>query len=61
MEPARAGPDDLDSRFDGLQAEATAAVGYSANTLSSVRERYREAYTLALAHWQGLRDQVETV
>ena len=59
MEPARAGPDGWDSRFDGLQAEATAAVGYSANTLSSVRERYREAYTQALAHWQALRDQQE--
>ena len=44
MEPARAGTDVRDSRFDGLHAEATAAVGYSANTLRSVRERYREAY-----------------
>ncbi|HEY6012651.1 MAG TPA: sensor histidine kinase [Candidatus Limnocylindrales bacterium] len=61
MEPARAGPDGWDSRFDGLQAEATAAVGYSANTLSSVRERYREAYTQALAQWQALRDQLEQV
>ncbi len=61
MEPERAGPDGWDSRFDGLQAEATAAVGYSANTLSSVRERYREAYTLALSRWQTLRDQLEQV
>ncbi len=59
MEPARAGPDGGDSQFDGLQAEATAAVGYSANTLGSVRERYREAYTQALAQWQGMRDQLE--
>jgi signal transduction histidine kinase len=59
MEPARAGPDGWDSRFDGLQAEATAAVGYSANTLSSVRDRYREAYAQALAQWQTLRDQLE--
>lgn len=61
MEPARAGTDGLDSRFDGLQAEATAAVGYSANTLSSVRERYREAYTQALGQWQSLRDQLDMV
>jgi signal transduction histidine kinase len=60
MEPARAGPDGWDSRFDGLQAEATAAVGYSANTLSSVRDRYREAYSQALTQWQSLRDQMET-
>ena len=31
MEPARAGTDVRDSRFDGLHAEAIAAVGYSAN------------------------------
>ncbi len=31
MEPARAGTDVRDSRFDGLHAEATAAVGYNAN------------------------------
>lgn len=61
MEPARAGTDGWDSRFDGLQAEATAAVGYSANTLSSVRERYREAYTQALGQWQSLRDQLDMV
>ena len=32
MEPARAGTDFRDNRFDGLHAEAAAAVGYSANT-----------------------------
>ena len=41
------GPSVRDSRFDGLHAEAKAAVGYSANTLRSVRERYREAYPRA--------------
>jgi two-component system sensor histidine kinase DegS len=61
MEPARARPEGWDSRFDGLQAEATAAVGYSANTLASVRERYREAYAQALAQWQAVRDQQEQV
>ena len=56
MEPARAGTDARDSRFDGLHEEAKAAVGYSANTLKSVRERYREAYSEALGEWQTLSD-----
>ena len=59
MEPARAATDARDSRFDGLHAEAKAAVGYSANTLRSVRERYREAYAEALGRWQGLRDALD--
>ena len=59
MEPARAGTDARDSRFDGLHAEAKAAVGYSANTLRSVRERYREAYSEALGEWQTLSDALE--
>ena len=50
-----------DSRFDGLHAEATAAVGYSANTLRSVRERYHEAYSEALGRWQALRDELDVV
>ncbi len=58
MEAARAGSDGHDSRFDGLHAEASAAVGYSANTLRSVRERYREAYAEVLDHWQSLRDEL---
>ena len=41
------------SRFDGLHAEAKAAVGYSANTLRSVRERYREAYAEELGPLAG--------
>jgi two-component system sensor histidine kinase DegS len=61
MEPARAGTDVRDSRFDELQEEAKAAVGYSANTLRSVRERYREAYSDALGHWQALRDELDVV
>src|SRR3954454_16408869 len=59
MEPARAGTDARDSRFDGLHEEAKAAVGYSANTLRSVRERYREAYSEALGDWQALSEAVE--
>jgi two-component system sensor histidine kinase DegS len=58
MEPARPGSDSRDSRFDGLHAEATAAVGYSANTLKSVRERYHQAYLDALGAWQSLRDDL---
>jgi len=50
-----------DSRFDGLHAEATAAVGYSANTLRGVRERYHEAYSETLGRWQSLRDELEAV
>ena len=61
MEPARAGTDVRDSRFDGLHAEAKAAVGYSANTLRSVRERYREAYSETLGRWQALRDELDVV
>lgn len=61
MEPARAGIEGRDSRFDGLHEEAKAAVGYSANTLRSVRERYREAYGETLGRWQALRDELETV
>jgi signal transduction histidine kinase len=58
MEPARTRSDTRDSRFDGLQAEATAAVGYSANTLKGVRERYHQAYVEALGEWQALRDEL---
>jgi signal transduction histidine kinase len=61
MEPARPESDARDSRFDGLQAEATAAVGYSANTLKSVRERYHEIYVEALGQWQALRDELMVV
>ncbi len=61
MEPARAVTDVRDSRFDGLHEEAKAAVGYSANTLRSVRERYHEAYSETLGRWQSLRDELEVV
>jgi len=61
MEPARAGTEPRDSRFDGLHAEAKAAVGYSANTLRSVSQRYKEAYAEALGRWQSLRDELDAV
>ncbi len=58
---ARAGKPSGDNRFDGLHAEASAAVGYSANTLRGIRERYRESYAEALVHWQALRDQLDGI
>ncbi|HWP64040.1 MAG TPA: hypothetical protein VNO86_11280, partial [Candidatus Binatia bacterium] len=48
-----------DSRFDGLHAEAKAAIGYSANSVRAIRERYREAYLEELARWHTLRDELE--
>jgi two-component system sensor histidine kinase DegS len=62
MDAARAaGVDAPGGRFDGLHAEAKAALAYSANTLRSVRERYRESYADELARWQELRDQLDAV
>jgi signal transduction histidine kinase len=61
MDSSRPRSDALDSRFDGLQAEATEAVGYSANTLKGVRERYHQVYLEALARWQELRDDLTVV
>ncbi len=58
---ARSGTQAGDNRFDGLQAEASAAVGYSANTLRGIRERYREAYGEALVRWQVLRDHLDDI
>ncbi len=61
MEPGRTGTDGRDNRFDAFHAEAKAAVGYSANTLRGVRERYREAYVEALGQWQAMRDELDVV
>jgi two-component system sensor histidine kinase DegS len=47
------------ARFDGLHEEAAAAIGYAANTLRSVRERYRHSYTDELGTWQALRDELD--
>lgn len=58
MDDARATSEARDGRFDGLVAEASAAVGYSANTLRGVRERYREAYAEAIHRWQALREEL---
>ncbi|MFL5769997.1 MAG: sensor histidine kinase [Chloroflexota bacterium] len=50
-----------DPRIDALHAEAVQAIGYTANTLRSVRERYRTAYTEELARWQELRDDLDAL
>jgi two-component system sensor histidine kinase DegS len=59
--PTGTHPDTLKTRIDGLHEEAVAAVTYSANTLRSVRERYREAYREELARWQLLSDELDGV
>jgi two-component system sensor histidine kinase DegS len=55
MRPAR------DARIDGLRAEASEAVGYSANTLRTVSQRYRTAYAEELNRWQALRDELDGI
>ncbi|HEY8799878.1 MAG TPA: histidine kinase [Candidatus Limnocylindrales bacterium] len=50
-----------DTRIDGLRAEASEAVAYSANTLRAVSQRYRIAYAEELANWQGLRDELDGI
>jgi hypothetical protein len=59
MDAARGAAESRDSRFDELYAEAKSTLGYGANNLRSVTERYREAYRDTLGRWHGLRDQVE--
>ena len=59
MDAARGAPESRDSRFDELYAEAKSTLGYGANSLRSVTERYREAYRDSLARWHRLRDLVE--
>jgi two-component system, NarL family, sensor histidine kinase DegS len=56
---AREPRDPIDARIDGLHAEAGEAIGYSANVLRSVRERYRTAYGEALGRWQALSDELD--
>jgi two-component system, NarL family, sensor histidine kinase DegS len=55
----RAVTDPRESRFDGLHAEAKAALGYSANTLRTIRDRYRETHQAELMRWHELRDELE--
>jgi two-component system sensor histidine kinase DegS len=62
MDAARSSDDTRavrDVRIDGLRAEASEAVGYGANTLRAVGQRYRAAYTEELGRWQRLRDELD--
>jgi two-component system sensor histidine kinase DegS len=62
MDAARSSDDTRairDVRIDGLRAEASEAVGYGANTLRAVGQRYRTAYTEELGRWQRLRDELD--
>jgi two-component system sensor histidine kinase DegS len=45
--------------FDGPLADATAAVGASANALRSARQRYREAYQAEQGQWRALRAELD--
>jgi two-component system sensor histidine kinase DegS len=47
-----------DGRRQELMAEAQAAVAYGANSLKSVRERYREGHQGQVGHWDELRDEL---
>jgi two-component system sensor histidine kinase DegS len=60
LEPSES-RDGVGARIDGLHAEGSAAVGYSANTLRSVRERYRAAYSEELTRWQALSDELDAL
>jgi len=59
MDAARGASESRDPRFDKLYAEAKSALGYGANSLRSVTERYREAYRETLARWHRLRDLLD--
>lgn len=59
MDPSHGGGDPRDGRFDELYAEAKSTLGYAANSLRSVAQRYREAYGETLGRWNDLRDQTE--
>jgi signal transduction histidine kinase len=61
MDTARPSAEARDGRFDGLHAEAKEALGYSANTLRAIRDRYREAYHDELARWHSLRDDLDAL
>lgn len=52
------GSEPTSSRFDELHAEATEAVSYAANSLRSVRDRYRAAHFEALGRWQVMADDL---
>jgi len=64
MDAARSSDDThavRDVRIDGLRAEASEAVDYSASTLRAVSQRYRQAYADELMRWQSLRDELDSL
>jgi two-component system sensor histidine kinase DegS len=46
------------SRFDELHAEAAEALAYAANSVRSIRDRYRAAYRDEMGQWQTLADDL---
>ena len=61
VELARPGVERSDGHFDGLHAEAKAALGHSANSLRTVTERYREAHNAEQERWQSLRRELDAL
>jgi chromosome segregation ATPase len=59
MDATRTGIDSGGDRFDGLHAEAKAALGSSTSALRSIRERYNGAYLDEFGRWQALRDELD--
>ena len=45
-------------RYDELHAEAADALGFAANTLRGIRDRYRQAYVDEIAQWEALDDDL---
>jgi two-component system, NarL family, sensor histidine kinase DegS len=56
--PGSTGVESPTGPFDGLKAEAQAAVGRGANTLRLVREQYRKAYAEEIERWHELREDL---
>jgi signal transduction histidine kinase len=46
------------SRFDELHAEAAEALAYAANSVRSIRDRYRAAYLDEMGRWQAISDDL---
>ena len=46
------------SRFDELHAEAAEALAYAANSVRSIRDRYRAAYLDEMGRWQAIADDL---
>jgi two-component system sensor histidine kinase DegS len=42
------------TRYDELHAEAAEALGFAANTLRGIRDRYRQVYIDEMARWEDL-------